>query len=249
MLFACLTLFVGCRKTDAGSNEGMLDSSELVRSDQPNRPVNVPKQIIPDTFSRTGRTNDWDARRPFDFTGDGRPEIVTVHARGSRKDSADVILSIMAPNGELLYGDTWNTSHYFRYTPRATLSEDEATRQVLAKLKRLLSDSSFTSDGPSALLRNSPDAKASGGISHDAVLYDLKEAVVRVLHAAPTGVPLTPPQLAEIDTINISNAAVATLANELKKMPTFTYHAGGEVTYTIAWSAEKKRFVRIFSCC
>jgi hypothetical protein len=32
-------------------------------------------------------------------------------------------------------------------------------------------------------------------------------------------------------------------------MPTFTYFAGGEATYTIAWSNTKQRFVKIFSCC
>jgi hypothetical protein len=227
----------------------MLNSADIARGPGAGRSGTVPKAISPDTFSRNGRINDWDARRSFDLTGDSVPEMITVHARGPRQDSADVVLSITTARGDMLYGDAWNTSSYFRYTPRSSFSDEAASQQVLAKLKALLADSAFTSDGPSARLRNSPEGKTTGGIVHDAVLYDIKEADVRASHAVPAGVALTPPQIAEMDTINVANADVLSLASELKDMPTFTYHAGGELTYTISWSESKKRFVKIFSCC
>jgi hypothetical protein len=88
-----------------------------------------------------------------------------------------------------------------------------------------------------------------GGIDRDAVRYDLKEDGVRRKNGLPAGARLTPTQYAQLEGMPVTEAAIDSLVHELKSSPTFMYFAGGEVTYALAWSALKNRFVRIFSCC
>jgi hypothetical protein len=47
----------------------------------------------------------------------------------------------------------------------------------------------------------------------------------------------------------VPEADVALLVAELAQRPSFTYYAGGEVVYTIAWSDRERRFIRIQACC
>ena len=123
-------------------------------------------------------------------------------------------------------------------------TDDAAVAKVVGHLQRLLSDSSFSADGPSQQLKNS----VAGGME-DAIRYDLKEYAVRQKNSLPASAPLTPSLHAQVESTTVSNAAIDSLVKELDTAPTFRYFAGGEVTYIVAWSEVKKRFVRIFACC
>jgi hypothetical protein len=200
---------------------------------------------MPDAFTNTADMHAFRARKAFDLTGDGSPETVLLQARGPRVDSAQVDLLILATNGDTLYHDVWNTQRYFQYEKRSSFTDAEATSKIVAHLQRVLSDSAFTSDGPPARLTdNFPD-----GIDHDAIRYDLKEATVRERHGLRPAQPLRGSMYDEMEKVEVPTAAIDSLAAELSDMPTFTYFAGGEVTSTIAWSAARNRFIRIFSCC
>jgi hypothetical protein len=110
----------------------------------------------------------------------------------------------------------------------------------------LLDDSKFTSDGPSATMKKA----LPGGVDRDAVLYDLKDAMVRTKHGLRQGDPFTNTSLHdEVEQAQVGKATVDSLVAELKSTPTFRYGAGGELSYTIAWSPSRQRMVRIFSCC
>jgi hypothetical protein len=245
---------------DAGLQTDNATSTSTADSNPP--AASVPQTIIPAQFESGGGGKTFDARKAFDLTGDGRPETLVVHAAGPYADSASVTLAILDIAGDTLYQDRWNTRSYFAYTPRKGLTDSAASEVVVGHLRRLLADSAFTSNGPSDRLKSAatprpPGAKASAhevpGIDRDAIRYDIKYHAVRAQHALKPGdallLALPPKMYDEMEKYPVAEASIDSLADELEAMPTFTYYAGGEVTYTIAWSNTKRRFVKIFSCC
>jgi len=182
-----------------------------------------------------------------DVTGDGRPERVTIDAAGPRDDSLAVRLTIRSAAGDtLLYADEWRSAEYFKYLgPPASLPADSVSRVVRQRLGALLADSAFgrvPAAGP---------PKAPGSVT-DAVLYDLAAHQVR----AARGIAPTAPLPADANDAVERAARVpalgeraATLARELRGRPMFTYHAGGEATHGVAWSATERRVVKVLSCC
>jgi hypothetical protein len=236
-----LLAFCACASPDASPDAAARDS---VNAAAP-AAASVPHTIIPDGFTEVDGVQQFAARKAFDLTGDGRPETVVVDAAGPRIDTARIVLAVLAANGDMLYKDSWNANDYFMYEYRSTMSDSAANAKVLTHLKQLLSDDRFTSDGPSVQLGKS----IPGGIDRDAVRYDLKEEAVRARHRVPRGVALTPPMYAELEKAPAPESTIDSLITELKTRPTFTYYGGGEVTSTVAWSASRGRFVRIFSCC
>jgi hypothetical protein len=234
MLVGCTALVMGCSTDPDVQSDGALSSSSKGGTGS-------------STAAGSDTGSSYTARKAVDLTNDGRPEAITIDARGPLADSASVTLAILGTAGDTLYQDRWNTRSYFEYTPRNGLTDSAANNIVVGHLQRLLVDSAFTADGPSARLKNAaiprpPGAKPSPhevpGIDRDAVRYDIKMNAVGA-SASPEAVEEFP----------VMEASIDSLAEELRAMPTFTYYAGGEVTYTVAWSAVKHRFVRIFSCC
>lgn len=245
-------VLAGCGRRDATVRSASSDAAVPSHSADSAVALSVVPAIIPSAFTVINGEKTLDARRGFDLTGDGRPETITIHVHGPLADSADVILSIQSTNGDTLYATAWNTRLYFIYTPRKGMTADSADEVVVSLLRRVLEDSAFVADGLPARMRQAAipsGGKETSGIDRDAIRYDLKENAVRVSHALPRTAPLRGAMLDEMQNAAVRDAAIDSLASELKGMSTFTYFAGGEVTNTIAWSRAKHRFVRVFSCC
>lgn len=224
-----------------------IDSTGAPGASNTGESASVPTTRTPDDFETApSGAKVYDARRAFDLTGDGRPETIVVHAEGPDVDSADVELLILSTSSDTLYRDAWNTTRYFQYEYRNTFTDSAAHAKVLAHLKRILTDTMFTKDGPSATMKKA----YPGGVDRDAVLYDLKDAMVREKHNLRPGDAFADASLHdEVEKAKVSKAAVDSLVTELANMPTFRYEAGGELSYTLAWSPSKQRMVRIFACC
>ncbi|HEX6693606.1 MAG TPA: hypothetical protein VF035_02770 [Longimicrobiales bacterium] len=236
-----------CASDDRDGSAVTIDSATGGDTATPGESASVPPMRTPDDFEAApSGAKVYDARRAFDLTGDGRPETLVVHAEGPSADSADVELLILSAASDTLYRDAWNTTRYFQYEYRSTFSDSAAHAKVLSHLKRILTDTMFTKDGPSATMKKA----YPGGVDRDAVLYDLKDAMVRAKHSLRMGDPFPDAALHdEVEKVQISKAAVDSLVAEVATMPTFRYEAGGELSYTLAWSPSKQRMVRIFACC
>jgi hypothetical protein len=251
IILLCALLLVplaaACASDNGDATTTTIDSTGSTGASAPGESASVPTTRTPDDFeTATSGARVYDARRAYDLTGDGRPETIVVHAEGPDVDSADVELLILSTSSDTLYRDTWNTTRYFQYEYRNTFTDSAAHAKVLAHLKRILTDTMFTKDGPSATMKKA----YPGGVDRDAVLYDLKDAMVREKHNLRPGDPFTDVSLHdEVEKAQVSKAAVDSLVTEVAKMPTFRYEAGGEVSYTLAWSPSKQRMVRIFACC
>ena len=240
-----LATSAACSPADR-ADTGTATDTAAIDSAADSTSASIPPLRIPDDFEAAPAGKVYDARRAFDLTGDGRPETIVVHAAGPDSDSADVELLVLATNADTLYRDTWNTSFYFQYEYRNTFTDSAAHARVMSHLKKLLADDMFTTDGPSATMKKA----YPGGVDRDAVLYDLKDGMVREKHGVRQGDRFTNPALHdEVEKAQVPAASVDSLVAELRSSPTFRYHAGGEVSYTLAWSESKQRMIRIFACC
>ncbi len=182
----------------------------------------------------------WSGEKLYDLTGDGIPERLSVRAFGPSQDSLLVVLEIYGRNNKLLYRDRWSSERYFAYDYRAGKADTTVARIVLGHLNRLLSDSSFilaSATGPRAI------------IDTMTIRYDLAEWHVRQEHALQDTSTLSTSMFDEIEKVVPPKGEVDRIANDVKSLPRFTYFAGGELTYTLAWSEALQRFVRVFSCC
>lgn len=181
--------------------------------------------------------------RDFELTGDTTSESVRVIGTGNSYDSLDVRLEIRARDGTILYVDRWSSRLYFVYEPRADFSDAEVLRRVRAHLQRLVHDSSYF------------DPRAGGQrrpifqIDRDQVAYSVAERDWRDAREVADTTELEPDAHSQIHARNASAERVAGLVSELNAMPVFTYYAGGEANYTIAWSPSERRFFTIRACC
>ncbi|MEO5510047.1 MAG: hypothetical protein ABIV28_05910 [Longimicrobiales bacterium] len=242
---ATTIIVAGCAVDTGEDTQTTTEILTTAPADSPGQAAGVPITVVPDSFSKVGAFRVYDARKAVDLTGDGQPETVVVHAAGPRTDSARIDLVILGGNADTLFHHRFSTQLYFIYEYRSTMSDSAADAKIIANLRHLLSDSAFSTGGPPARMQKA----LPGGIDRDAIRYDLKEAAVRGKYGLNAAQQLTGPMFAEMEKVPVSNASIDSLATELKAMPTFTYYAGGEATYTVAWSQVKRRFVRIFSCC
>jgi hypothetical protein len=181
-----------------------------------------------------------------DLTGDGRNERLTLVARGPRTDSLDVRLEIRSPEDTLLYASTWNSRFYFQYVERSSMSDAAADSTVRRHLDAVLADTAFRAGAA-----RTPGDTVEAAMMRDAIRYDIATTELRTRHGLAIGVELP---TAAHDSVNVLAATVPrsrinALVQELKDRKTFTYFAGGEVTYAIAWSDREQRFVTVFSCC
>ena len=181
-----------------------------------------------------------------DLTGNAAAEKMILSARGPKIDSLQVRLEIRGAGDSVLYASTWNSRFYFQYLDRASMSDSAADSTVRRHLAAVLVDSAFRIG-----LRGSSADTMRASMMRDAIRYDIATNQLRTAHGLPLGAELPP---SAHDSVNVLAAAVPkaridALYEELKGKKSFTYFAGGEVTYSIAWSDREKRFVTIFSCC
>ena len=181
-----------------------------------------------------------------DLTGDGTPEKIALTARGARMDSLRVRLEIRSPGDSVLYASSWDSHFYFQYVERGSVSDAAADSIVRRHLDAVLADTAFRTV-PTGPARDTIPAM----MMRDAIRYDIATHRMRVAHGLQPGAEL--PRAAH-DSVNMLAAAVSradidTLFRELRGRKSFTWFAGGEVTYSIAWSDREQRFVTVFSCC
>lgn len=185
------------------------------------------------------------SERSYDLTGDDRPERVSVNARGPAYDSLTVRLEIRSPADSVLYATRWSSFDYFKYEPRAGKADSTVARIVRGHLERVLVDSAFSPAGTLRRLGSSRPVVIDTG----SIRYDEAARRWRASHAWPDSTPLPPRAEGELRPADVPAELVTSLASELRGKPTFTFHAGGELTYTIAWSDRARRFVIVSSCC
>ena len=181
-----------------------------------------------------------------DLTGDSVNEKITLSARGSRMDSLRVRLEIRSADDSLLYASSWSSRFYFQYLDRAGMSDAAVDSTVRWRLDVVLADSAFRTGVPGS----AADTMRTM-MMRDAIRYDIATNEWRTRHGLALGAEIPP---TAHDSINVAAAAVPksqidALFQELKGKKSFTFFAGGEVTYSIAWSDREQRFVTIFSCC
>lgn len=185
-----------------------------------------------------------------DLTRDGRPERLGVQARGPRFQALDVRLEIAAPDGRMLYLARWSSERYFHYDGLEGKADSTVARMVREHVDRLLGDSAF-------VRRQLFDGRGRPvPVDTEAVRYDVAEMDLRRRRGVADTMP-TPTTLVihvaddsgGTRTRGEVSARAAALAVELRDRPRFTYFAGGEETYSIAWSDRERRFVRVFACC
>lgn len=198
-----------------------------------------------DTASATDSINIA-KERSEDLTGDGVPEKLTLTARGSRMDSLRVQLQIRSPGDSVLYTSSWDSHFYFQYVERAGLSDGAADSIVRRHLDAVLADTAFRT-----VATGSGTDTIPAMMMRDAIRYDIATHRLRTSHGLAPGAEVP---AAAHDSINMLAAAVSradidTLFRELRGRKSFTFFAGGEVTYSIAWSDREQRFVTVFSCC
>ena len=181
-----------------------------------------------------------------DLTGDGVPEKLTVTARGPKIDSLRVHLEIRGAGDSVLYASSWDSHFYFQYLDRPAMSDAAADSTVRRRLDAVLADTAFRVG-----VRGAPGDTINASMMRDAIRYDIATHRLRTARGLGPGAEL--PRAAH-DSVNVlagtvPRAEIEALFNELKTKKSFTYFAGGEVTYSIAWSDRERRFVTIFSCC
>jgi hypothetical protein len=183
--------------------------------------------------------------RRVDLTGDGQPERIVVHASGPAHDSLHVRLDVLNEQDSVLFREAWSSRDYFLYDPLAELPDTTVQRMVRGYLTELLRDTAFA-----------PPAVAAGNVDPagmmpdpEAVRYDIAAYSWRRNAGLPDTLPVPIDAHDEIRAFVVADAAVEQLVAELAQRPSFTFYAGGETTYTIAWSDRERRFIRIRSCC
>jgi hypothetical protein len=182
-----------------------------------------------------------DHERSVDLTGDGRPERVVVHARGTRWDSLQVHTAIVDSTGRELYVHDWISLRYFQYSTPEQRSDTGDQREVERQLARLISDSALR-----AVRGVDPHGRLVD-VDTNAIRYHLAETAQAERRDPSLGVGRPP--LAATDPASVPTALVTRTAAELRGQPSYTYFAGGEETYTIRWSPTLGRFVRVAACC
>jgi hypothetical protein len=183
--------------------------------------------------------------RAVDLTGDGQAETVAVTARGPRYDSLTVTLTITGLQRDTLWLARWSSLHYFKYDTLEGKADTTVMRIVQDHIDGLLAADRFRRQGmPSRF-----DGTTALEDMRAAVQYHLAELDWRGGADLTHADELPPDAHSRIDAQTVSPERVSVVIDEVMQMPTFSYYAGGEETYTIAWSAREHAFVRVLSCC
>ena len=182
-----------------------------------------------------------DHERSVDLTGDGRPERVVVHARGTRHDSLQVHTAIVDSTGRELYTHDWISLRYFHYSTPEQRSDTADQREVERQLARLISDSALRA------VRGVDSRGRLVDVDTNAIRYHLAETALA--EQRDPSLAAGRPPLTATDPASVPAALVMRTAAELRGQPSYTYFAGGEETYTIRWSPTLARFIRVAACC
>jgi hypothetical protein len=183
--------------------------------------------------------------RRIDLTGDGLPERVMLDARGPTYDSLHIRLQIRSDADSLLYHDAWSSGRFVENAVGAPPQDTAIQRLVRGHLTEMLKDAAFA---PPAIVAGEIH---EGGIMPDseAVRSDIAEYSWRRSAGLPDTVPLPAGARDQIGALLVPDADLTALVGELARQPSFTYAAGHELTNTVAWSHQERRFIRIRSCC
>lgn len=179
--------------------------------------------------------------RQVDLARDGHPFTILVDAAGPTADSMQVRLRIV--RGDTVHHRAdWTTTLYGRYDVHP-VSADSARRRALARLDALLSDAAFAPTSTFLGAERDRDRVLAEAIGFD-VAVDAARAQRGLAPAdsLPADVAQSPPP-------STDSTRIRALVAELRDVPAFRYHAGGEATYAVAWSAHEHRFVTVDGCC
>lgn len=191
--------------------------------------------------STSGHSVAFHRERTADLANDGNPFTITVDADGPAPDSMQVRLRI-SRDGAVLYRADWPTILYGVYDAKP-VSRDSLERRTRARLADLLSDRAFVNVATLTRGASSPDRTLAEAIGFDVAVDAARKARgLTPADSLPTDIAQSPPP-------STDSTRIRALVAELKSAPAFRYFAGGEATYTIAWSAREKRFVVVFACC
>jgi len=196
-----------------------------------------------------------------DMTGDGRPDTLTLEARGTRPDSLDVTFVIRG-NGHELFRDAWNNADEFaderNAQPAKRISPDSLARRVRHEMDTFFDAANFAS---AASLQSAPtwppvsfDCK---GDPRDCIAFHLRyeRGVAARARRGQDSTPASTPEYgAFIDSLEhapFDTAYVRRVVDEMRQrgLPAFTFSYGYETTRSITWSPMAGRFFPVFECC
>lgn len=167
--------------------------------------------------------------RDAELTGDRKPELVRVTARGVRPESLAVTLSVRDPGGATLYRRTWSSGTWLARIDPGVLTAAIADSIVRRRIDDLLGDG--------AVMKSSPvDARA--------VAWDVAERGWRESHALADSVPLPAAGRDEVTVLARDTTLVRALVTELRRQPALSWLAGDR-REAVAWSPTERRFVRV----
>ena len=179
-----------------------------------------------------------------DLTGDGVLERITVVARGPAYDSMDVRLAISG-RGQVLHAAEWSTGLYFFYEDRALLADSVVETRVREHLADLVTDG-LSESGPPVQWWSERERTREMRAS---IRHSVAESMWRESHRVPVSEPLPREAYAGIAALQPPEARVDSLVKELRDKPVYSYYAGGEANYYIAWSDREQQFHVVYSCC
>ena len=182
--------------------------------------------------------------RARDLTGDGVPERIAVQAVGPAYDSLDVRLTISGGN-RVLHAARWNTALYFFFEDPAHLTDSVVETRVREHLAALVTDS-LSQRGPPVQWWSERERTREVRAS---IRHSVAESMWRESHGVPVSDPLPREAYAGIAALQAPMSRVDSLVRELRDRPVYSYYAGGEATYYIAWSDREQRFHMVYSCC
>lgn len=179
--------------------------------------------------------------RAIDLTGDGQLERVLVAASGPSYGALRVQLDVLTAGDSLLFRERWFSADYFESMPYDERADTTVQRIVRGYLTELLRDTAFA---PPVIVagERQPDGMTP---DPEAVRYDIAEFSWRRSAGIPDTVPLPHGAHEQIQSLMISESDVAGLVTELARQPSFSYRVSGELVWTIAWSPQERRFIRM----
>jgi hypothetical protein len=237
-LLVCAVLLPGCDRGDSPAARAPAAA-----------PADTQQQV-----EETGLQQEWPApgagpvhvrrERQRDLTGDGRPELVAVTARGPRYDGLDVTLVVTSAAGDTLWTDAWSSAYYFHYDPVEGKTDQEVATIVQDHIDDAVSERRFQRGMPDGMTGGDPST-----MMRESVRYHLAELDWRRRVDLEPSDPTPQEAWQRIDPQTVVMERVQVVVDELLQGPTYLYFAGGEASYVIGWSAREQAFVRLFACC
>ena len=169
--------------------------------------------------------------RDADVTGDRRPELLRVTARGARPESLAVTLTVRDSGGATLYRQSWSSGVWLARVAPSVLTPAIADSLVRRRGDDVLGDAAIAKPG------------AAPGDPR-AVALDVAERRWRESHALADSLPLPAEGRDGIAVAARDTTRVRTLVAELRRQPTFGWLMG-DGRAAIAWSPTERRFVRV----